>query len=91
MGILKKLSAPDANQNRVQLGREVANLFFAAEKRGIDTQQRDEFGAILCQLLNSMDVDDRESISTRMAVSENAPHAVVLKMAHDESASQRRY
>ncbi len=84
MSILDKLSAPDASENRVELGREVANLFFAAEKRGISEEQKDDFGEILSQLLSNLNLDERETMSGRMAVSENAPRKLVLTMAKDE-------
>lgn len=84
MSILAKLSEVDSNEERRALSRDVANLFFAAEERGLTASQKDEFGEILGNLLNAMDLGAREELSDRMADVAGAPHDLVMKMAKDE-------
>lgn len=84
MSVLEKLGSVESGEDRRALGREVANLFFAAEKRGISVGQKDEFGEILGNLLSAMDLGAREELSDRMADSVEAPRSLMMQMAQDE-------
>ncbi|HKI69256.1 MAG TPA: DUF2336 domain-containing protein, partial [Verrucomicrobiae bacterium] len=72
------------NDKRRELAREVANLFFAAEQKGFEHQQVDEFGNIMCRLLDNLDVGERVDLSARMAETERAPRVLAVKLANDE-------
>lgn len=84
MSVLKKLGTAESGEDRRALGREVANLFFAAERRGLSEPQKDEFGEILSNLLVAMNLDERAELSDRMADTPQAPHTLVVRMAKDE-------
>jgi len=84
VSIFEQLNDAGDSDRRRELAREVANLFFVAEERGFERTQVDDFGHIMCKLLDNMQVDERVALSTRMSATENAPHSLAVSLARDD-------
>lgn len=70
--------------SRRELARQVAELFFAAEKEGLQRAQKDDFGAILSRLLDELEMPEQVELSNRMADCRKAPCEIVMTMARRE-------
>ena len=84
MSVFSKLKEVDDAGRRRELAQEVAGLFFVAEKRGLERGQINEFGHIMCRLLDELEVDERVDLSMRMSASDHAPHDLALRLANSE-------
>lgn len=84
MNILDQISVTEDRGKRVELAREVANLFFAAEERGLQLAQVDAFGEVMSTLLKAMPLEEQVSLSERVSSSENTPHELIMSIARSE-------
>lgn len=84
MSILEQISVTEDRGKRVELAREVAGLFFAAEERGLQSTQVDAFGEVMSTLLKAMPLQEQVSLSERISSSEKAPHELIMTIARSE-------
>ncbi len=84
MSVFSRLNEVDDAGRRRELAQEVASLFFFAEKRGLERGQINDFGHIMCRLLDALEVDERVDLSLRMSASDNAPRDLAMTLANSE-------
>lgn len=86
MEILSQIGTATDSAGRRALAREVAKMFFAAEERGMEFEQADKFGEILCRLLTDMPLMEQMDLSERMAETVHAPRDLIVTMAKEDIA-----
>jgi uncharacterized protein (DUF2336 family) len=81
---LVDLARETSSEKRRELMQEVSNLFVDGADRHTDREIL-RFGEVLSLLLDQVPVDDRASLSGRVAHLERTPRDLALKLAHDEA------
>jgi uncharacterized protein (DUF2336 family) len=85
MGIVHKLASEIASEQRRELARHVANLFFIAEREGMARARTEQFSEIFVAMLDHLDLDQQVRLSEHFSRSPDASQPLVRKMSVAEA------